>query len=95
MTGCSLDPRTPSLPLFLDVSLTGWGATLEGKEVLGLWSGLQLTEHINLLEMRAVLLAFKQFHKLVQALMVATDNTTGLILILFTFCARKFCFSSL
>jgi ribonuclease HI len=78
MTGCSLDPPAPSLTLFTDASLTGWGATLEGREVSGLWSGLQLAEHINLLEMRAVLLALKHFHDLVQgqALVIATDNTT-------------------
>ncbi|XP_055999480.1 uncharacterized protein LOC130047863 [Ostrea edulis] len=56
----------------------GWGATLEGREASGIWSGLQLTEHINLLEMRAVLLALKHFSQFVQgqSLMIATDNTT-------------------
>jgi hypothetical protein len=62
------------LTLFTDASLTGRGVTLGGREVSGLWSGLQLTEYINLLEMRAVFLALKQFHKLVQgqALVIAT-----------------------
>ncbi|XP_056009342.1 uncharacterized protein LOC130051435 [Ostrea edulis] len=78
MIGCSLDPPVPSMTLFTDASLTGWGATLEGREASGIWSGLQLTEHINLLEMRAVLLALKQFSQFVQgqSLMIATDNTT-------------------
>ncbi|XP_048775499.2 uncharacterized protein LOC125680102 [Ostrea edulis] len=78
MIGCSLDPPVPSMTLFTDASLTGWGATLEGREASGIWSGLQLTEHINLLEMRAVLLALKHFSQFVQgqSLMIATDNTT-------------------
>ncbi|XP_056004170.1 uncharacterized protein LOC130049943 [Ostrea edulis] len=35
MIGCSLDPPVPSMTLFTDTSLTGWGATLEGREASG------------------------------------------------------------
>ncbi|XP_056001410.1 uncharacterized protein LOC130048558 [Ostrea edulis] len=35
MIGCSLDPPVPSMTLFTDASLTGWGATLEGREASG------------------------------------------------------------
>ncbi|CAG2229635.1 unnamed protein product [Mytilus edulis] len=40
--------------------LMGWGAYLEGRTASGLWSGAQLEEHINLLEMRAVFISILQ-----------------------------------
>ncbi|VDI20410.1 Hypothetical predicted protein [Mytilus galloprovincialis] len=46
--GVLLDPPDPSLTLFTDASLMGWGAYLEGRTASGLWSGAQLEEHINL-----------------------------------------------
>ena len=78
LKGLPLDPPDPNLTLFTDASLSGWGASLEGKPVSGLWSGPQLQEHINILEMRAVLLALKHFQEVIQgqSLLVATDNTT-------------------
>ncbi|CAG2187227.1 unnamed protein product [Mytilus edulis] len=56
----------------------GWGAYLEGRTASGLWSGAQLEEHINLLEMRAVFLSLRQFQAVIQgqSLLVATDNST-------------------
>ncbi|CAG2244243.1 unnamed protein product [Mytilus edulis] len=76
--GVLLDPPDPSLTLFTDASLMGWGAYLEGRTASGLWSGAQLEEHINLLEMRAVFLSLRQFQAVVQgqSLLVATDNST-------------------
>ncbi|VDI71923.1 Hypothetical predicted protein [Mytilus galloprovincialis] len=61
-----------------DASLMGWGAYLEGRTASGLWSGAQLEEHINLLEMRAVFLSLRQFQAVIQgqSLLVATDNST-------------------
>ncbi|CAG2204005.1 unnamed protein product [Mytilus edulis] len=76
--GVLLDPPDPSLTLFTDASLMGWGAYLEGRTASGLWSGAQLEEHINLLEMRAVFLSLRQFQAVIQgqSLLVATDNST-------------------
>ena len=76
--GVLLDPPDPSLTLFTDASLMGWGAYLEGRTASGLWSGAQLEEHINLLEMRAVFLSLCQFQAVIQgqSLLVATDNST-------------------
>ncbi|KAL0165880.1 hypothetical protein M9458_037724, partial [Cirrhinus mrigala] len=63
--------------LATDASLTGWGAVMSGHPACGLWSGHQLTWHINCLEMLAVFRALKHFlqdlrdrHVLVRA-----DNT--------------------
>ena len=54
------------------------GSFREGKSVSGVWSLVQQHEHINLLEMRAVLLALQHFNTLLvsKAVVLATDNTT-------------------
>jgi hypothetical protein len=57
MTGFPLASPVPSLTLFTDASLLGWGAYLEGQTVSGMWSSTLQKDHINLLDMRAVLLA--------------------------------------
>ena len=78
LTGVALLHPVPSLALYTDSSLQGWGAFLEGKSVSGVWSLVQQQEHINLLEMRAVLLALQHFKTLLvsKAVVLATDNTT-------------------
>jgi hypothetical protein len=48
----------------LQIPVFRWGAFLEGKSVSGVWSLVQQQEHINLLEMRAVLLALQNFKTL-------------------------------
>jgi hypothetical protein len=68
----------PSLTLYTYSSLQGWGTFLEGKSVSGVWSLVQQQEHINLLEMRALLLALQHFKTLLvsKAVVLATDNAT-------------------
>ncbi|XP_021369371.1 uncharacterized protein LOC110460656 [Mizuhopecten yessoensis] len=58
--------------------MTGWGAYLSGQTSAGVWSGEQLSEHINVLEMRAVLLALRGLRPSLQgkAICLATDNST-------------------
>ena len=67
--------------LYMDASLSGWGATVDGQEAHGLWSQLEKeTVHINVLEMRAVLLALQRFHLLLRGQNTALlmDNTAAL-----------------
>jgi ribonuclease HI len=72
----------------------------EGKSVSGVWSLVQQQEHINLLEMRAVILALQHFKTLLvsKAVVLATDNTTvvayleELAVMLSFFFAKKFFF---
>ncbi|VDI47075.1 Hypothetical predicted protein [Mytilus galloprovincialis] len=68
----------PNQTLFTDASNLGWGAYLEGLSVSGVWTPDLLKEHINILEMKAVLLALSHFQSLLQnkSLVLATDNTT-------------------
>ena len=78
LRGVPLTKPAPTMTLYTDASMTGWGAYLDGHARSGEWSGLQLSEHINVLEMRAVLLALQSLRKLLQAkvICVATDNST-------------------
>ncbi|KAL0173812.1 hypothetical protein M9458_029780, partial [Cirrhinus mrigala] len=64
--------------LATDASLTGWGAVMNGHLAHGLWSGHQLTWHINCLEMLAVFLALKHFLPDLRDchVLVRTDNTS-------------------
>ncbi|KAI2665262.1 ORF V: Enzymatic polyprotein [Labeo rohita] len=63
--------------LTTDASLTGWGAVMSGHTARGLWSGHQLTWHINCLEMMAVFQALKHFLPDLRDhhVLVRTDNT--------------------
>ena len=78
LTGVPRDPPDSTLNLYTDASLTGWGAFLEGRTVSGVWEDCHLEEHINLLEMRAVLLSLRHLQEVIQrqSLLIATDNTT-------------------
>ena len=61
-----------------DASLTGWGATHEGRTARGVWDSSLRSAHINYLELMAVLLALQHFRVFVQGchVLVRTDNTT-------------------
>ena len=78
--GVLLKPPLPSYTLFTDASLSGWGAHLEPEGLLfhGVWSLDQSALHINVLEMKAILLALKQCHQHVNntTVMIAKDNSS-------------------
>lgn len=63
--------------LMTDASLTGWGATLDGRPAQGEWDGHQLGWHINCLELTAVFLALKYFLPQLRSchVLVRVDNT--------------------
>ena len=56
-----LHPLHHALQLFTDASNEGWGAHLGDYTAKGLWSKPEDTLHLNFLELKAVLLALKQF----------------------------------
>lgn len=70
--------QPPELTLITDASLLGWGAVFGEDSTGGRWSKIEALDHINILELRAVLLGLKCFlfpytNTLVKVL---SDNTT-------------------
>ena len=61
-----------------DASLSGWGATFDGRTARGLWDDSLKTAHINYLELMAVYLALQHFECWLTGchVLVKTDNTT-------------------
>ena len=78
LSGQPLHPIRHALQLFTDASKEGWGAHLNDRTARGSWSLPESRLHINYLELKAVLLALKEFTNLCtgQIVLVATDNTT-------------------
>ncbi|XP_033726763.1 uncharacterized protein LOC117316331 [Pecten maximus] len=78
LKGVSLQRASPTVTLYTDASMTGWGAYLNSQCRSGVWQGAQLQEHINVLKKRAVLLAIQSLQPLLQdqSICLATDNAT-------------------
>ena len=78
LSGQPLHPLEHSVQIFTDTSKEGWGAHIEGHMAKGVWSIPETKLHINLLELKAVLLALRQFQAWVtgKIVLIATDNTT-------------------
>ena len=79
-SGVPISKPQPSLFLFTDASLEGWGAHLEPLGLLcsGVWDSSLPLPHINILEMKAVILSLTEFqsHLQGQPVMLSTDNST-------------------
>lgn len=72
--------REPSrVTLTTDASLFGWGAHLTPHFAQGRWSQRDLKKSINWLELRAIHLALRHFHRLVTGchVLVLTDNVAA------------------
>ena len=78
LQGQPLHPMDHAIQIFTDASKEGWGAHVAGQMAKGTWSRPESNLHINVLELKAVLLALRQFKSLVsnKIVLVATDNTT-------------------
>ena len=78
LQGEHLHPREHKKLIFTDASNAGWGAHLGKNSTGGLWSLSEKHLYINLLEMKAVLLAL-QFFKAVcrnNQVLIASENTS-------------------
>ncbi|XP_074492936.1 uncharacterized protein LOC141768506 [Sebastes fasciatus] len=62
-----------------DTSMTGWGAVWEGRMARGVWKPPWDTEHINVLELRAVHLAFRAFLPFIRGrhVLVKSDSSAA------------------
>ena len=78
LKGTSLHPPKFDFQIFTDASHSGWGAHCAGEEIQGVWEGEDLTRHINILEMKAILFALNEFSHLVRNKVVIflCDNST-------------------
>ena len=76
--GCPLHPEEHNILFFTDASNQVWGAHLENMTVSGSWTNQEKTLHINVLELKAVFLAFKSFQNTIQnkRILIATENAT-------------------
>jgi hypothetical protein len=77
--GRSLIRACPDLVITTDASKKGWGAECSGMTTQGLWSPEEAKEHINVLELKAVLFAVKGFvkHKNPTHVHFRVDNTVA------------------
>ena len=68
----------PSLVITTDASGQGWGAVLHPHRVSGVWSKEEALDHINTLELKAVLLALQNLESLVvgHSVLIRSDNMT-------------------
>ena len=81
--GCYFGPKPFSLIIASDASLLGWGATCDGQPAQGQWSTLEVSHHINYLELLAALYALQTFAANAQNLHVQLklDNSTAIFYI--------------
>ena len=73
-----IKPKTPDITLTTDASKEGWGAVVEDRRSGGRWSPDESTLHINVLEMKAVLLGLETFlrHEKDVTIKILSDNCT-------------------
>ena len=76
--GAPIHPHVNNTLVFTDASQKGWGAHLNEIVLSGLWSNKEAQLHINVLELKAVLLALKglQEHLQGQTVLICSDNST-------------------
>jgi hypothetical protein len=77
LAGIPLVTPTPTLTLFTDASLSGWGATLGDLHAKGSWSREEALRHINVLELLAVQRAIEVFRNTLRShcVLLLSDNT--------------------
>ena len=78
LQGVPLQGSAPELLLFTDASLEGWGAHILDLKASGKWSLQESSLQINLLEMKAVLMALHAFQDCLvgHSVGLMSDNTT-------------------
>jgi hypothetical protein len=76
--GVSIKPFLPSVEIFTDASIMGWGAHVWERILSGIWTHVESSLHINCLEMLAVVKATIRTRELLshKQVRLATDNTT-------------------
>ena len=70
----------PNCTLTTDASLEGWGAVYNDESTGGRWTDVESENHINVLELKAILFGLQSFFKHTRNLhvLVKSDNTTAI-----------------
>ena len=78
LAGAPLHAPHTSYTVFTDASTLSWGGHLNSQVVSGMWSKMEKKLHINLLEMKAILLTLMHFVHMVKdhCILIMSDNTT-------------------
>ena len=78
MAGAPIHPHIHNTLVFTDASQKGWAAHLNEIVLSGLWSNKEAQLHINVLELKAALLAQTGFqeHLQGQRVLICSDNST-------------------
>ena len=73
------EPNSPDMIVSTDASLKGWGAVTELHKIGGRWNDSELGNHINVLELMAILFAIKALTKgsTVKHVRIRTDSMTA------------------
>ena len=76
--GLATSTVIPDLQVQTDASTTGWGVSFQGSVLSGTWSQQETSLHINVLEMKAVLLACQRllYHFRHKCVLFLIDNQT-------------------
>ena len=77
--GTDLHTLKPEVLVFTDASTTGWGAHCQGEDIQGSWDALQKSLHINILELRTILIALRLFPHLLRGkrVLILCDNSAA------------------
>ena len=77
-SGIPIRPFQAEFTIFTDASSQGWGAYMVDSQIAGVWTHSERKIHINVLELRAVILALHHRVTVLQGhhFFIATDNTT-------------------
>ena len=78
ISGIPIRPFQAEFTIFTDASTQGWGAHTGDSQIAGVWIHSERELHINVLELKAVILVLKHWVAALQGhhVMIATDNTT-------------------
>ena len=78
-SGNPIQESSPDLTVFTDASMEGWGAHVGPTRTGGRWSDSEKLDHINVLELRAILFGLRSLCDVSSThIRIMTDNTTAL-----------------
>ena len=78
-SGRPVDMGEPEVTVFTDASMEGWGAHIGTVTAGGRWTEKEARDHINVLELRAILLALQSLcQEPYKHIRIMSDNTTAI-----------------